>query len=115
MIVPLQKSVPSGFQHRLIPLEIEIGPSLLIFSLVIFVAVISVITLVFSTKEVTKGYVLKDLESKREALVREFEIKTTHVAEIQSIAKILENPRVKRMVRPGKIEYLPATTEIAQR
>lgn len=95
--------------------SVYIGPTFLIFTLVLIVCLISVVTLMFSTKGITKGYTLKKLEAEHEQLLRDNEVKTMHVAEVRSLASIKASPRAQSMVRPGKVVYYRYDTAIASK
>ena len=56
--------------RRIFP-GLEPGPYLLIGSLIAFVVLTTVITLMFSTSQVTKGYLLNRLEATHQDLVKE--------------------------------------------
>lgn len=113
LVITRSSSLNSGFQKRLIPATIEIGPYMLIVSLIVFIALMSVTTLMFSTKEVTKGYRLKDLEGKRNVLVKEQETKQMHLAEVQSLDVIRASAKLQTMRKPGEIVYLRSDSSLA--
>jgi hypothetical protein len=94
---------------------IYVGPTFLIFTLVLMVCMISVMTLMFSTTEITKGYTLKKLEAEHEQLLRDNEAKTMHVAEVRSLAVIKSSSKVQEMVWPRKITYYRGDTAIASK
>ncbi|MBU1992342.1 MAG: hypothetical protein ABH856_02250 [Patescibacteria group bacterium] len=92
-----------------------IGPTFLIFTMILMVCLISVVTLMFSTREITKGYALKKLEAEHEQLLRDHEAKTMHVAEVRSLMSIKNSPKVQAMVRPKQIVYYRGDTAIASK
>lgn len=92
-----------------------VGPTFMIFTLVMMVCLISVMTLMFSTKEITKGYTLKKLEAEHEQLLRDNEAKTMHVAEVRALQVIKSSVKVQSMVRPTQIVYFRGDTAIASK
>lgn len=95
--------------------DIELSPYFLVISLVTFVVLITVITLVFSTRQVTKGYVLNLLESQHQDLVKENEIKDMEISQVRSLNFIQSSSKVRRMVKPDVIVYFDGDTAIAKR
>lgn len=93
----------------------RVGPAFFIASAIVFVALLSIITLFFSTNKVTKGYVLRDLESKRQVLLRDNEIKTMQAAQAQALQVVLASERVDRMVNARNITYMRGDTMMAAR
>lgn len=105
-----------SINRRAVPsMCINIGPAFLIFLLILMVSLISVMTLMFSTKEITKGYTLKKLEAEHEQLLRDNEAKNMHVAEVRALASIKSSLKAQTMVIPGKVVYFRGDTAIAKR
>ena len=113
LILTRSNNLRRGRRKVSFPRRFKVGPFTLIVSMVVFVCLISVITLVYSTKEVTKGYVLKQLDTTREVLLREFEVKTMHLAEVQSLDTIKNSEKVRSMQKPREIIYLHGETAVA--
>ncbi len=82
------------------------GPYFLIGSLIAFVVLTTVITLMFSTSQVTKGYVLNRLEAKHQDLVKENEVHELQISKVRSLNYIKESSKVEYMVRPNQIVYV---------
>lgn len=95
--------------------NLELGPYFVIGSLIIFVALITVITLIFSTRQVTKGYVLNKLESYHQDLIRESEEKEMQISKVRSLKYIQESSKVDTMVRPAQIVFVDGDTAVASR
>ncbi|MFC1616328.1 hypothetical protein ACFL21_04255 [Patescibacteria group bacterium] len=95
--------------------KIETGPYLLIFSLVTFVVLITVITLVFSTRQVTKGYALNYLESEHQKLIRQQETHDMQISQVRSLNYIEDSEKVKSMVNPDLVVFVDGNTAIAQK
>lgn len=91
--------------RRIFP-GLEPGPYFLIGSLIAFVVLTTVITLMFSTSQVTKGYVLNRLEAKHQDLVKENEVHELQISKVRSLSYIKESSKVKYMVRPNQIAYV---------
>jgi hypothetical protein len=107
-------SYNKGIIKRIFP-NFEFGPYFLIGSLVVFVALITVITLMFSTRQVTKGYVLNSLESTHQEIVRESEKKDMQISQVRSLKYIQESSKVGSMVRPSAVVFVSGETSIASR
>ncbi len=87
-------------------LSFRIGPYFLVGSLIFFVALITVITLMFSTRQVTKGYVLSSLEAAQHNLMKESEGKDMQISQVRSLSYIQGLDRVKVMVRPSQVSFV---------
>jgi len=92
----------------------EMGPYFLISSLIIFVALVTVITLMFSARQVTKGYVLNSLEDQHQQLVRDSEKMDMEVSQVRSLNHIQQSSKVKSMVKPGRMVFIGTDTTIAK-
>lgn len=95
--------------------NVEIGSFFLMASLVLSVALITVSTLVFSTRQVTKGYALSKLEDEHQDLVKVSEVKDMEISTVRSLNHIKQSSKVKSMVKPRSIVYLNSDTAIAKR
>lgn len=93
----------------------EVGPYFLIISLIIFVILTTVITLMFSTRQVTKGYVLNKMESEHQELVKENERQEMALSTARSLNFIQQSSKVRSMVKPNQIVYIEGDTAIASR
>ncbi len=87
----------------------------LVSSLVVFVVLITVITLMFSTRQVTKGYVLNKLDAQHQRLVMESEQREMQISEVRSMDYLKGSPQIANMRRPDTIVFLNADTAIASR
>ncbi|MFA6991890.1 MAG: hypothetical protein WC269_01240 [Candidatus Gracilibacteria bacterium] len=99
---------------RFIP-KVQLGPYFLVASLVIFVILITVITLISSTRQVTKGYVLNMLDAKHQELTKNNEVKEMEISEVRSLQYIQNSRKVKRMVRPNEIVFINPDNSIAKK
>lgn len=93
----------------------ELGPYFLISSLLLFVVMMTVMTLVFSTRQVTKGYVLNSLDAEHQELVQELEVNEMQISQVRSLKYMENSPKVNSMVKPNQIVYLNGETAIASR
>lgn len=93
----------------------ELSPYLLVISLVTFVGLITVVTLLFSTRQVTKGYVLNQMEAKHQDLARNGEIAEMEISKVKSLQYIQESGKVRYMVKPREVVYLNGDTAIASK
>lgn len=95
--------------------NLQFGPYFLIGSLVVFVSLITVLTLMFSARQVTKGYVLNQLEAEHQVLMRESEAKDMQISQVRSLNFIEESSKVSTMVKPGQVAFVSGDTAIASR
>lgn len=95
--------------------KVELGPYFLIVSLVTFVILITVITLISSTRQVTKGYVLNMVESKHQELTKGNEVRDMEISQVRSLNYVQNLSQVKRMVRPGQIVFINPDNSIASK
>ncbi len=93
----------------------EIGPYFLVFSLIIFVILVTVLTLIFSTRQVTKGYVLNKLESEHDKLIKQSEQNEMQISKVKALKYIEDSARVKKMTRASQIVFIEEDTSIASR
>lgn len=93
--------------------KVDIGPAFFIFTLILFVAMITVITLVYSTDQVTKGYMLNSLDQEHQELVREQEIMDMKISDVRSLKFIEGSGKVAAMVNPPAVLYVSGETAIA--
>ncbi|MFA7685426.1 MAG: hypothetical protein WCX95_01350 [Candidatus Gracilibacteria bacterium] len=100
--------------NSLLP-NVELGSFFLMASLIFFVALITVSTLIFSTRQVTKGYALSKLEATHQDLVKVSEVKDMEISMVRSLNSIQQSSKVSRMVKPRSIAYLSGDTAIAKR
>lgn len=101
--------------HRNSLSKLQFGPFLLISSLIVFVCLITVITLMFSTRQVTKGYVLSKLDAQNQTLVKEGEQRQMQISEVRSLDYLQSSPQIANMVRPNTVVFLGSDTAIASR
>lgn len=103
-----------GLLKKFFP-NLQFGPYFLIMSLIIFVVLVTVITLMFSTRQVTKGYVLNKMETRHQDLVKELEQKEMQISQARSLNFIEQSSKVRYMVDPGEIVFIGAETALASR
>ena len=100
---------------RMIFPKIELGPLFLICSLIFFVALITISTLTFSTRQVTKGYALSALEARHQELVKDSEVADMKISTVRSLNYIQKTSKYQAMVHPRVVVYLNSDTAIAKR
>jgi hypothetical protein len=93
----------------------HLGPYFLVSSLVLFVSLVTVVTLMFSTRQVTKGYVLDKLETEHQDLIKKSEASNMRISQAKSLSNIQNSPRVRRMSKPNTLVYVQTQTELASR
>jgi len=103
-----------SFFRRVLP-NVEFGPFLLIGSLIFFVALITVSTLMFSTRQVTKGYALSSLDDKHQQLVKDSEVIDMKISTVRSLNYIKNTSKYQAMVHPRVLVFLNGDTAIAKR
>ncbi len=100
---------------RLIParvFEFKLSPYFLIVSLVVSVCLITLITLMSSTNEITKGYTLDKLDDEQQELVKQREIKDMKLSQVRALDAIRSSNKVQGMVRPNNIAYVVDTGNV---
>ena len=111
------KNVRERVTHNVktVGMEINIKPVYFLVTLVAVVTMSTVMTLIFSTSGVTKGYVLRDLQTQRQALVRTNEQVTMEVAQAQALSTVTTNDTIAHM-RPAKnIIFLSGSSAVAMK
>ncbi len=100
---------------KFLPMNVEFGPYFLMGSLILFVALVTVITLMFSTSQVTKGYVLNKLDDAHEDLIKESERQEMKISEVRALKYIENSPKVKSMRRPNEVVFVESESTLASR
>lgn len=100
---------------RMVFPKIEFGPLFLVGSLLLFVALITISTLTFATRQVTKGYALSALDDKHQGLVNDSEVIDMKISTVRSLNYIQKTPKYQAMVQPRVIVFLNTDTAIAKR
>lgn len=96
-------------------LELNIRPVYFLVTLMVVVGISTTMTLIFSTGGVTQGYVLRELQAERQALVLENEKVTMAISSAQALNSVLSNDVIQYM-RPAKnVVYLDTPKEIAMK
>lgn len=95
--------------------KFEFGPYFLLSSLLLFVVLITVITLVFSTRQVTKGYLLNSLDRDHNSLVKQMEVNDMKVSQVRSLNYIQNSDRVSIMSAPRSVVYVTGDNAIASK
>lgn len=86
-----------------------------VFSLMMFMAITTIIALTFSTRQVTKGYVLNKLDDQYQELVKEVEHQEMQISEVRSLDYIKNSPQLYGMQKPNEIVYMGGTSSLASR
>lgn len=93
----------------------EFGPYFILLSLVLFVGLTTVVTLIFSAQQVTKGYVLNSLDQEHQELIKESEVKDMEISEVRSLKFIQNSTKARRMYKPAQIVYVSGETALAKK
>lgn len=112
--VSFLKNVMQGDSEQ-VGLKLDVKPSFFIISIVAAVVISTVMTLVFATKGVTKGYVLRDLEMKSQGLVRQNEVINMQLAQAQSLHSVVTNDILLHMRPAQNVVYMSGSNTIASR
>jgi len=114
LVLERGNSLKMPFWARFIS-RLSLGPYFLVFSLIAFSVLVTVITLIFSTRQVTKGYVLNSLDDKKQSLVMELEVNDMEISKVKSLSYIENSAKVDSMVRPRDIVFLEGEVALASR
>jgi hypothetical protein len=95
--------------------KFQVGPYFLVVSLVVFVGLLTLVTLVFSTNEVTKGYTLNKLDAEQQGLVKIREIKDMQLSQVRALDAIKSSTKVSGMVRPRSVAFIHGDTVLVSR
>lgn len=104
--------------RRIVPawlLDFKLSPYFLVVSLVVFVCLLTLTTLIFATNEVTKGYMLNRLDSEQQELVKEREIKDMQLSKVRALDSIKNTSKVSKMSRPKSVAYIHGETVVVSR
>jgi hypothetical protein len=93
----------------------RLKPYFLLGSFVICVVLVTVVTLVYSTKQVTKGYVINFLDQENQKLVRQMEVLDMKLNDVKSLKNIRSTEKIKNMRNPEIIVYIKGENSIASR
>lgn len=93
----------------------SLTPGFFVFSLVLFVVLVTIIALTFSTKQVTKGYVLNKLDDEHGELLKLTEHQEVRISEVRSMQYIENSKELYGMVKPANIVYFDPNSTIASK
>jgi hypothetical protein len=90
------------------PLSIEVKKSLymLIFALLGIIVVLSIVFLLNTSQSSQKGYVLKQQELKKEALMLQNHELVNKIIDVMTYQKVEDNPIIKGMIKPENLQYI---------
>jgi hypothetical protein len=91
------------------------GAYFLLFFMVLIMGKITVVTLVYSTKQVTKGYAINMLDKEHQILVRKIDALNLKINEKKALTSIQTSEKFAMMRSPSNIAYLRADNSIASR
>ncbi len=86
-----------------------------LLSLIVFAVCITMITLFFSTRQVTKGYVVSELESINQELLRQRETYEMEISKVRSLNYIENTDKYRSMVSSPTVVFVDGGTAIASR
>lgn len=88
------------------------SPYFLLTSLVLFVSLITVMTLMFSTSQITKGYEVDKLDAEQQNLIKEREIGDMKLSQVRALDAIRSSKQVQNMKKPNVIVYVVSSGNI---
>lgn len=90
------------------PLSLEVKKSLymLIFALLGIIVVLSIVFLLNTSQSSQKGYVLKQQELKKEALMLQNHDLVNKIIDVMTYQKVEDNPIIKGMTKPENLQYI---------
>ena len=91
----------------------NVGPYFLAGSFITVISMITVITLTFSARQVTKGYVLSQLEVDNQSLLKEADKIDMQIADVKALSYIRSTGKVAGMVRPNVVAYTLDISSVA--
>lgn len=96
-------------------MRFEFGPATAIGGMFVVAVLLVLVYLGHFNQVATKGYDLRRLEADRQQLMNQYDIKNMKLAEVKSLAKIIESDRIGGMRRPAEVTYVRGNTALASR
>ncbi len=93
--------------------RIELGIGAFLFICITIICLLSLLFLSHSNRVATKGYELKMLQVARSELVRENEVLSMQIADLQSLDAMENNNVIRSMVKAEKPKYIRTDTAVA--
>lgn len=87
---------------------------LLLVAIATLIVLLALLILFHHNLNATKGYKLRSLEHARTQLLLEQEVLNMQIAKSQSLVSLEEDPQVKAMQKPKKMQYVRTEKETAQ-
>ena len=84
-------------------------------SLILCTALVTIITLTFSARQVTKGYVLNSLDAQHQELARASARHDFRISQARALNSIEQSDGVRYMTRPSQVVFVNSDTAIASR
>jgi uncharacterized protein YxeA len=91
-------------------LEVKKSISLLMFTLLSIIILIVMVYLLNNTQDGQKGYVLKQEQLKKEELESQSRELINKIIQAKSYQSLENNPLIKSMIKPEKLEYIKEKT-----
>ncbi|MFH0820963.1 MAG: hypothetical protein V1908_04265 [Candidatus Peregrinibacteria bacterium] len=95
--------------------KVEVGITSLMLVTILLVGMITLVYLVHSNRNATKGYALKNLELERSRLLMENEVWDMEIAKVKSLDTLQNDPKVQRMVKADQPLFIRGDTAIASK
>lgn len=93
--------------------QIELGVGAFLFISIACICLLSLLFLSHNNRVATKGYELRMLQETRAQLLREQEILSMQIADLQSLRSIENDNVVKTMVKADRPQYIRVDTAVA--
>ncbi len=94
--------------------RIELGVGAFLFITVTIICLLALLFLSHSNRVATRGYELKMLQTKRIDLMRQNEVLSMQIADLQALHALENDSTIKRMVKVDRPQYIRTDTAVAQ-
>ena len=93
-------------QFREKTINYEVGPNTVMFGLMFFAAILSMLYLLHFNQVATKGYDINRLDASHSQLLSQWDVRNMQLAQIKSLNYILGSGRIDGMRTPDKVQYV---------
>ena len=94
--------------------RVELGVGAFLFITVAIICLLSLLFLSHSNRVATKGYELKQLQVKRADLMRDNEVLSMQIADLQALDALENDATIRLMVKVDRPQYIRTDTAVAQ-
>ncbi len=111
---PSGSEVSASVRRRPLSERIESSIGALLFVNIALVALLSLAFLSHGNRTATKGYEIKTLREARSNLLRENEVFSMQIADLQSLSAMANDQIIRAMVKIEKPKYIRGDTAVAK-